>query len=53
MIYTHINRIIAGTEYEMNPRDGIYIGMGNKDIKETNIALILKISYSVNPIVLG
>lgn len=23
---------IDGTEYEMNPRDGIYIGMGNKDI---------------------
>lgn len=23
---------INGTEYEMNPRDGIYIGMGNKDI---------------------
>ena len=24
---------IDGTEYEMNPRDGIYIGMGNKEIK--------------------
>ncbi len=24
---------IDGVEYEMNPRDGIYIGMGNKDIK--------------------
>ena len=24
--------IIDGTEYEMNPRDGIYIGMGNKEI---------------------
>ncbi len=23
---------IDGTEYEMNPRDGIYIGMGNKEI---------------------
>ena len=23
---------VDGTEYEMNPRDGIYIGMGNKDI---------------------
>ena len=23
---------IDGVEYEMNPRDGIYIGMGNKDI---------------------
>ncbi len=23
---------IDGTEYEMNPRDGIYIGMGNRDI---------------------
>lgn len=23
---------IDGTEYELNPRDGIYIGMGNKDI---------------------
>lgn len=23
---------IDGTDYEMNPRDGIYIGMGNKDI---------------------
>ncbi len=24
---------VDGVEYEMNPRDGIYIGMGNKDIK--------------------
>ena len=24
---------VDGTEYEMNPRDGIYIGMGNKEIK--------------------
>ena len=24
--------VIDGTEYEMNPRDGIYIGRGNKDI---------------------
>ena len=24
---------IDGEEYEMNPRDGIYIGMGNKEIK--------------------
>ena len=24
---------IDGVEYEMNPRDGIYIGMGNKEIK--------------------
>ncbi len=24
---------VNGTEYEMNPRDGIYIGMGNKEIK--------------------
>ena len=24
---------IDGTEYEMNPRDGIYIGMGNNEIK--------------------
>ena len=24
--------IVDGTEYEMNPRDGIYIGMGNKEI---------------------
>lgn len=23
---------VDGTEYEMNPRDGIYIGMGNKEI---------------------
>ena len=23
---------IDGVEYEMNPRDGIYIGMGNKEI---------------------
>ncbi len=23
---------VDGTEYEMNPRDGIYIGMGNQDI---------------------
>lgn len=23
---------IDGTEYEMNPRDGIYVGMGNKEI---------------------
>ncbi len=23
---------VDGTDYEMNPRDGIYIGMGNKDI---------------------
>ena len=23
---------VDGTEYELNPRDGIYIGMGNKDI---------------------
>lgn len=23
---------VEGTEYEMNPRDGIYIGMGNKEI---------------------
>ena len=23
---------VDGTEYEMNPRDGIYIGMGNKDV---------------------
>ncbi len=25
--------IVDGVEYEMNPRDGIYIGMGNKEIK--------------------
>jgi len=25
--------VVDGTEYEMNPRDGIYIGMGNKEIK--------------------
>ena len=24
---------VDGVEYEMNPRDGIYIGMGNKDIR--------------------
>ena len=24
---------VDGTEYEMNPRDGIYIGRGNRDIK--------------------
>ena len=24
---------IDGTDYEMNPRDGIYIGMGNKEVK--------------------
>jgi len=24
--------VVDGTEYEMNPRDGIYIGMGNKEI---------------------
>lgn len=24
--------IVDGTEYEMNPRDGIYIGMGNKEV---------------------
>ena len=24
---------VDGTDYEMNPRDGIYIGMGNKEIK--------------------
>ncbi len=24
---------VDGVEYEMNPRDGIYIGMGNKEIK--------------------
>ena len=24
--------VVDGVEYEMNPRDGIYIGMGNKDI---------------------
>lgn len=28
---------IDGTEYEMNPRDGIYIGMGNKEIKFKSI----------------
>ncbi len=28
---------IDGTEYEMNPRDGIYIGMGNKDISFKSI----------------
>ena len=29
---------VDGTEYEMNPRDGIYIGMGNKEVtfKSTN-----------------
>ena len=25
--------VVDGTEYEMNPRDGIYIGRGNKDIE--------------------
>ena len=24
---------VDGTEYEMNPRDGIYIGNGNKEIE--------------------
>ena len=24
---------IDGVEYEMNPRDGIYVGMGNKDLR--------------------
>ena len=24
--------VVDGTEYEMNPRDGIYIGMGNREI---------------------
>ena len=28
---------IDGVEYEMNPRDGIYIGMGNKEIKFKSI----------------
>ncbi len=28
---------VDGVEYEMNPRDGIYIGMGNKEIKFKSI----------------
>lgn len=28
---------IDGKEYEMNPRDGIYIGMGNKEITFTSV----------------
>lgn len=28
---------IDGTEYEMNPRDGIYIGMGNKEVSFKSI----------------
>ncbi len=29
---------VDGTEYEINPRDGIYIGMGNKDISFKSVA---------------
>ena len=28
---------VDGTEYEMNPRDGMYIGMGNKEITFKNV----------------
>ena len=28
---------VDGTEYEMKPRGGIYIGMGNKEIKFKNL----------------
>ena len=42
---------VDGTEYEMNPRDGIYIGMGNKEItfKSCNISEPAKFYVSSCP----